>query len=65
MFPIFEKTNYTLTYSKEELQSKNNFKGKYQNSTATFKNFKENAGSYSILHLSTHASSEILKLLPV
>ena len=59
MFPIFEKTNYTLTYSKEELQSiKNNFKGKYfQNSTATFKNFKENAGSYSILHLSTHASS--------
>jgi uncharacterized protein involved in outer membrane biogenesis len=36
---FFEKTNYTLTYSKEELQSiKNNFKGKYlQNSTATFK----------------------------
>jgi hypothetical protein len=41
MFPIFEKTNYTLTYSKEELQSiKNNFKGKYS-ITATFKTLKK------------------------
>ena len=59
IFPVFEKTNYTLTYSKEELQSiKNNFKGQYfENSNATFKNFRENASNYSILHLSTHASS--------
>lgn len=59
VFPVFEKTNYTLTYSKTELQSiRNSFKGKFfQNSNATFQNFKKNASSYSILHLSTHASA--------
>ena len=59
IFPVFEKTNYTLTYSKTELQSiQNSFKGKFlDNTNATFQNFKKNATNYSILHLSTHASS--------
>ena len=59
IFPVFAKTNYELTFSKAELQSiKNNFQGKYfENSIATFENFKHNAANYSILHLSTHASS--------
>ena len=59
IFPVFAKTNYELTFSKDELQSiKNNFEGNYfENATATFENFKKNAANYSILHLSTHASS--------
>ncbi|GGA65878.1 tetratricopeptide repeat domain protein [Flavobacterium palustre] len=59
IFPVFENTPYTLTYSKDELHSiQKNFNGKYfQNTTATFKNFKKNAADYGILHLSTHASS--------
>lgn len=59
IFPVFEKTNYELTFSKAEMQSiKNNFEGKFfDNKTATFDNFKLNAANYSILHLSTHASS--------
>ena len=59
IFPVFEKTNYELTFSKAEMQSiKNNFNGKYfENSNATFDNFKNNAANYSILHLSTHATS--------
>jgi CHAT domain-containing protein len=59
IFPVFEKTNYTLTYSKTELQSiQNSFKGKFlDNTNATFENFKKNAVNYSILHLSTHATS--------
>ena len=59
IFPIFEKTNYELTFSKNEMQSiKNDFDGKYfKNSNATFDNFKMNASNYSILHLSTHATS--------
>jgi CHAT domain-containing protein len=59
IFPVFEKTNYALTYSKTELQSiKNSFKGRYfENATATFQNFKDHAASYSILHLSTHATA--------
>lgn len=59
VFPIFEKTDYTLTYSKAELQTiRNSFKGKFlKNAEATFENFKINAGVYSILHLSTHATS--------
>jgi CHAT domain-containing protein len=59
IFPVFEKTNYELTFSKAEMQSiKNNFDGKYfDNSNATFDNFKNNAANYSILHLSTHATS--------
>jgi CHAT domain-containing protein len=59
IFPVFEKTPYTLTYSKDEMHSiQKNFKGKYfENADATFENFKKNATDYSILHLSTHASS--------
>ena len=59
VFPIFEKTSFELSYSKKELESiRNNFKGKYlENSGASFSNFKNNAAKYSILHLSTHASS--------
>jgi CHAT domain-containing protein len=59
IFPVFEKTNYELTFSKAEMQSiKSNFDGKYfENSNATFDNFKNNAAKYSILHLSTHATS--------
>lgn len=59
IFPVFEKTAYELTYSKKELESiQSNFKGKYlENSDASFSNFKNNANQYSILHLSTHASS--------
>ena len=59
IFPIFEKTANELSFSKAEMQSiKNNFDGKYfDNSSATFYNFKTNAANYSILHLSTHATS--------
>ena len=59
IFPIFDKTAYELTFSKSEMQSiKNNFNGKFfENETATFNNFKMNAANYSILHLSTHATS--------
>ena len=59
IFPIFEKTAFELSYSKKELESiRSNFKGKYlENAEASFSNFKNNANQYSILHLSTHASS--------
>jgi len=59
IFPVFESTPFELSYSKKELESiRSNFKGKYlENSTASFSNFKKNANQYSILHLSTHASS--------
>ncbi len=59
IFPIFDNTPDALTFSKNELQSiKENFKGQFfENNTATFSNFKTNAANYSILHLSTHASS--------
>lgn len=59
VFPVFEKTTLELNYSKKELESiRSNFKGKYlENSAAGFSNFKNNAANFSILHLSTHASS--------
>lgn len=59
VFPVFEKTAFELSYSKKELESiRNDFKGKYlENADASFANFKNNASNYSILHLSTHASS--------
>lgn len=59
IFPVFEKSSFELRYSKKELASiRNNFKGKYlENADATFNNFKNNASNYSIIHLSTHASS--------
>lgn len=59
IFPVFEKTAYELAFSKDELQSiKKNFDGTFfENSSATFENFKKNATDYSILHLSTHAAA--------
>lgn len=59
VFPVFEGTSFELSYSKKELESiRRNFKGKYlENSNAGFADFKNNASNYSILHLSTHASS--------
>lgn len=59
VFPIFEGTNMELTFSKKELQNiKANFDGKYlESQDASFENFMQNAANYSILHLSTHASS--------
>lgn len=59
VFPIFEKTNLELAFSKNELKNlQDNFDGKYLNGQkATFQNFKTDAANYSILHLSTHASS--------
>jgi len=59
VFPIFEKTNLELTYSKKELEAiKKHFKGNYlEKKQATFKHFEREAAKYSILHLSTHASS--------
>jgi CHAT domain-containing protein len=59
IFPIFEKTDFELSFSKTELQAiKKDFNGQYfENSNATFKNFKSNVNNFSILHLSTHASA--------
>ncbi len=59
VFPVFEKTAFELRYSKKELESiRSNFKGKYlENAQASFSNFKNNAPNFTILHLSTHASS--------
>ncbi len=59
VFPIFENSDLELTFSKKELTNlKANFKGTYlEKEKATFYNFKTNALNYSILHLSTHASS--------
>lgn len=59
IFPVFEKTPNELSFSKNEMQSiKSNFDGQFfENSNATFNNFKTNAVNYSILHLSTHATS--------
>ena len=59
IFPIFEKTDYELTFSKTEMQAiKKKFDGQfYENANASFKNFKTNANKYSILHLSTHADA--------
>lgn len=59
IFPVFEKTNLELAFSKEEkLKIHSYFDGMYLgNQKATFQNFKQNASNYSIIHLSTHASS--------
>ncbi|WP_240475264.1 CHAT domain-containing protein [Flavobacterium reichenbachii] len=59
VFPVFEGTPFELSYSKKELEAiRSNFNGKYlENSDASYQNFKNNAAAYSILHLSTHASS--------
>ena len=59
VFPLFENSNLELAFSKNELENlQANFSGKYlDKQEATFENFKKNAENYSILHLSTHASS--------
>ena len=59
VFPVFENSDLELTYSVTEMKAiQKNFKGKYLNrKQATFENFKLDAANYSILHLSTHASS--------
>ncbi|MCW2118211.1 CHAT domain-containing protein [Flavobacterium sp. 7A] len=59
IFPVFEKTNYALDFSKKEMASiKSKFDGQFfENENATFANFKSNASSHTILHLSTHASA--------
>ncbi len=59
VFPLFENSNLELAFSKNELENlQANFSGKYlDKKEATFENFKNNAANYSILHLSTHASS--------
>ena len=59
VFPVFENSPLELAFSVKELQKiKSNFNGKYlDRKNATFSNFKLNAANYSILHLSTHASS--------
>lgn len=59
VFPLFENSNLELAFSKNELENlQANFSGKYlDKQEATFENFRKNAENYSILHLSTHASS--------
>lgn len=59
IFPVFEKTNLELAFSKKEKQKiQSYFDGMFfENGNATFQNFKKNAANYSIIHLSTHASS--------
>jgi CHAT domain-containing protein/tetratricopeptide (TPR) repeat protein len=59
IFPIFKNSPLELTFSQKELENlKHNFKGTYfEGNKATFQNFKSKAVNYSILHLSTHASS--------
>lgn len=59
VFPVFEKTNLELAFSKKEKQKiQSYFDGMFfESGNATFQNFKKNAANYSIIHLSTHASS--------
>jgi CHAT domain-containing protein len=59
VFPVFEQTVFELQYSKKEMEAiRTHFKGKYlENAAASFTNFRKNTSDYSILHLSTHASS--------
>lgn len=59
VFPVFENSPLELSFSVKELDNlKSNFDGNYlDRKNATFTNFKLNAANYSILHLSTHASS--------
>ena len=59
VFPIFKNSPLELTFSQKELENlRDNFAGTYlYGNKATFKNFKEKAVNYSIVHLSTHASS--------
>ncbi len=58
-FPVFENKNQTLTYSIDEANAiqKEMDATLFMNSKASKSNFIKNARNYSILHLSTHASS--------
>ena len=59
VFPVFKNSEFELSYSeKEMLAIKKIFSGLFlSNNKATYANFKKNALDYSILHISTHASS--------
>lgn len=59
VFPVFENTNKTLSFSIEELKAiQKLYKGIYlDKNQATYSNFLKNCKNESILHLSTHASS--------
>lgn len=59
MFPVFENTAQALHYSKQEAANiKNHVEGTFLfNEAATKKTFVEKLEDYSIIHLSTHASS--------
>ena len=58
-FPVFENKNQTLTYSIDEANTiqKEMDATLFRNSKASKNNFIKNAHNYSIIHLSTHASS--------
>lgn len=57
-FPVFKNTNQTLNYSIDEAEAiKKEMTSKiFMNADATKSNFIENASTYGIIHLSTHAS---------
>ncbi len=59
VFPIFENSPSALIFSKVELDHlKKHFGGVYlEKKQATFDNFKTKVDAFSIIHLSTHASS--------
>ncbi|MFG6685014.1 CHAT domain-containing protein [Mariniflexile sp. HNIBRBA6329] len=59
IFPVFENTNQKLTYSIDEAEAiqKEMHSNILMNSKASKTNFLKNASKYSIIHLSTHASS--------
>lgn len=59
VFPVFKNTIESLPYSQDELKAiKEHFEGTFlENNKATFANFEKKSNQYSILHLSTHATS--------
>ena len=59
IFPIFEKTNFELSYSKGEIKAiESHFESTFfKNQQATFANFKTHFAGYDILHFCTHASA--------
>ncbi len=59
IFPVFENSPLELPFSKEELKAiRGKFDGNYlENKDANFRNFRNQASAFSILHLSTHADA--------
>lgn len=59
VFPVFENSNKSLDYSKEEAKSINDIMDTnlLMNTSATKEDFISMAKDYNILHLSTHAKS--------